>query len=590
VTPCGRPDATWAKPWFTSETDPIERLQLHLDLREPHQHLVRATLSFSPRTPVVRLRMPGWTPGSYLIRDYVRTLEDLQVWQGHDQLPVERLEPACWQVRAAAGAPLEVRWRILATDLSVRTCHLNADHGFLALAGVVLQVEGERWSPIRLSLDLPPSWHPYLSLPSDGEGGWLARDLDHLIDTPLEAGPHASHAFTVAGVPHRWVGWGDDLVLSDPTWLADVERICLACCRLMGVERPAADSYLFVLHLLEQAYGGLEHHDATVLQFSRRALAEPRGRRQLLQLVAHEYLHQWNVRRLRPAELTPIDYDRATVVPTLWFAEGVTSYYDQLLPLAAGLSDEKDLLEDLGADLSRYRLTPGRAIQSLRLSSEEAWVKLYRPDPHSGDCQVSYYLKGAVLALVLDLHLRRHGSALTLVLRDLWRSHGVQERGYRWSDLVAAFVAHAPDLSTLLPIWLESEEDPPLDSYLEDVGLVLSAETSPHPNPGWQLDVGATTLARVARGGAAERAGLQVGDELLALDQHRLRSPEDAKRRLMTCGYGAPFTVLYCRDGLVRQNVLVCEPPAIERWRLSIDPAAPPPTAEARFRWLGLLP
>jgi len=534
--------------------------------------------------------MPAWTPGSYLIRDYVRTLEDLQVWQDSEQLVTERLEPACWQVRPAPGVPLEVRWRILATDLSVRTCHLNADHGFLALAGVVLQVDGERWRPIRLSLDLPAGWHPFLSLPADGEGGWLARDFDHLVDTPLEAGPHPSHTFTVAGVPHRWVGWGGDLVDSDPAWLASVERICLACCRLMGVERPAAASYLFVLHLLDQGYGGLEHDDATVLQFSRRALAEPRGRRQLLQLVAHEYLHQWNVRRLRPAELTPIDYDRAAVVPTLWFAEGVTSYYDQLLPLAAGLSEEKDLLEDLGADLSRYRLTPGRAIQSLRLSSEEAWVKLYRPDPHSGDCQVSYYLKGAVLALVLDLHLRRQGSALALVLRDLWRSHGVLARGYRWPDLLAAFVAHAADLSTLLPIWLESEEDPPLDSYLEDVGLVLSAETSPHPNPGWQIEGGATTLARVARAGAAERAGLQVGDELLALDQHRLRCPEDVRRRLMDFGPGAPVPLLYCRDGLVRQTQMACEPPGIERWRLSIDPAAPHRTAEARSRWLSLLP
>jgi predicted metalloprotease with PDZ domain len=358
----------------------------------------------------------------------------------------------------------------------------------------------------------------------------------------------------------------------------------------MGVERPAAPSYLFVLHLLDQGYGGLEHHDATVLQFGRRALAEPQGRRRLLQLVAHEYLHQWNVRRLRPAELTPIDYNRATVVPSLWFAEGVTSYYDQLLPLAAGLSGEKDLLEDLGADLSRYRLTPGRAIQSLRLSSEEAWVKLYRPDPHGVDCQVSYYLKGAVLALVLDLHLRRQGSALALVLRDLWRSHGVMERGYRGPDLLAAFVAHAADLSTLLPIWLESEEDPPLDSYLQDVGLVLSAETSPHPNPGWQLESEAPILARVARAGAAERAGLQVGDELLALDRHRLRSPEDVRRQLLVSGCAAEITVLYCHDGLVRQTQLACDPPAIERWRLSIDPGASFGTAEARSRWLSLLP
>ena len=562
-------------------------LQLHLDLRDPHQHLVRATLTLQPRTALVRLRMPAWTPGSYLVRDYVRTLEGLEVWQAGERLHLDRLEPACWQLRPSSDEPLEVRWRILATELSVRTCHLTTDHGFLALAGVVLQVEGERWTPIRLNLTLPPGWTPFLPLPADGCGGWLARDFDHLIDTPIEAGPHACHPFTVAGVPHRWVGWGEDLVGADAGWLSDVERVCLACCRLMGVERPPTADYLFVLHLLDQGYGGLEHDDATVLQFSRRALAQPEGRRKLLQLVAHEYLHQWNVRRLRPAELSPIDYDRATVVPTLWFAEGITSYYDQLLPLVAGLSEEKALLEDLGADLSRYRLTPGRAVQSLQLSSQEAWVKLYRPDPHSPDCQISYYLKGAVLALVLDLHLRRHGSALALVLQDLWQSHGTCQRGYRRDDLIVAFAHHASDLSTLLPIWLQTEEDPPLDGYLEDVGLVLSAEASNHRNPGWQFEAGGTTLARVTRGGACETAGLQVGDELLALDQQRLRTPDDARRHL---NQTSPLDVLFCRDGVVRQTTLSTEPPGIERWRLKLDANASASATEARRRWLSLLP
>ena len=319
----------------------------------------------------------------------------------------------------------------------------------------------------------------------------------------------------------------------------------------------------------------------------RRALAQPDGRRRLLQLVAHEYLHQWNVRRLRPAELCPIDYDRPTLVPTLWFAEGVTSYYDQLLPLAAGLSDEKDLLEDLGKDLSRFRLTPGRAVQSLRLSSQEAWVKLYRPDPHGADCQISYYLKGAVVALVLDLHLRRHGAALALVLRDLWRRHGVSERGYNSADLIAAFAHHAADLSTLLPIWLESEEDPPVDGYLEDVGLLLSAELSSHREAGWQFETAGTVLNRVLRGGPAERAGLQVGDELIALDRQRLRAGDDAKRHLVS---DQPLEVCFCRDGLVRQTTLHSDSPGIQSWRLRPDPQAPESAIEARRRWLSLLP
>lgn len=575
-------------------------LSLHLDLRHPHQRLVRATLRLRPRTAPLRLRWPGWTPGSYLIRDYVRTLEGLEAWQGGQRLELERLEPACWQLTSAAAGPeaepLVLRWRILASELSVRTCHLDGDHGFLALAGVVPLPEGERWSAWRLSLSLPPGWQAFLPLPADGQGGWLARDGDQLIDSPLEVGPHPCHGFTVAGVPHRWVSWGGDLPRQDPAWLPDVERVCQACCRLMGEERPAAPHYLFVLHLLEQGYGGLEHDEASVLQFGRRALRQPEGRRKLLQLVAHEYLHQWNVRRLRPRELCPIDYDRPTVVPSLWFAEGVTSYYDQLLPHTAGLGSEEELLADLGADLSRYLLTPGRAVQSLRQSSQEAWVKLYRPDPHAPDCQVSYYLKGAVLALVLDLHLRRHGSALALVLRQLWRSHGALGRGYGEDDLLAAFVNHAADLSTLLPFWLESEEDPPLKGYLADIGLMLVAEPSQQPHVGWRLAAGhgAPTLSRVERGGPAEAAGLQVGDELLALGQQRLRNPEEGASLLGALVGGGngevPLPLLYCRDGQVRSADLLPGPPQVESWRLMIDPGAPGQATQARARWLTLLP
>jgi predicted metalloprotease with PDZ domain len=566
---------------------------LHLDLTAPERRLVRARLSVAPRTPSLLLRLPAWTPGSYLIRDYVRTLEGLSARQHGRVLPLERLEPACWRLQATTGEPLELSWRILATELTVRTCHLNADHAFLALAGVVLQVEGERWSPHRLSISLPEGWQAFLPLPVT-ENGWLARDFDQLIDSPIEAGPHPSTAFQVAGVPHRWVGMGGDLPLQDPAWLADVERVALACCRLMGVERPASTAYLFVLHLLDKGYGGLEHDDGCVLQFGRGALQESNGRRRLLQLVAHEYLHQWNVRRLRPVELTPIDYDRPTVVPTLWFAEGVTSYYDQLLPLAAGLTTEADLLSDLGADLSRFLLTPGRRIQSLRHSAQEAWVKLYRPDPHNPDCQVSYYLKGAVIALVLDLHLRRHGAALALVLQELWRSHGAVGRGYREADLLAAFARHAPDLSTLLPFWLESEQDPDLPGYLADVGLRLTPERSTVPDAGWQCD-GAAVLERVRRGGAAEAAGLQVGDELLALDGSRLRSAEQVRQRLQALrqnpeGGWPALPLLFCRDGRVRQTGLCPQPPAVECWRLELDPEAPAAAAERRERWLGLLP
>ena len=575
-------------------------VDVDLDLREPSSHLVRVELRLQPRLPQLRLQLPAWTPGSYLIRDYVRNLEGLEVVQGSRVLTAQRLGPACWQVEVdPAASPLTIRYRILATDLTVRTCHLDHEHGFLALAAVVLEVEGERWSPHRLRCLLPEGWRAFSSLPGslDVAEGVIARDLDQLLDAPLECGPHAERAFSVAGVPHRWVTWAgassgdgsDDWLLQTfPTLLSDVEQVCLACCRLMGVPRPASEGYLFILHLVDDGYGGLEHDDGTVLIYGRRNLAKADGYRKFLQLVAHEYLHQWNVRRLRPAELTPIDYHRPVAVPTLWFAEGITSYVDQFLPLTAGLSTAEQLLEDLGAELSRYRLTPGRFVQSLRQSSQEAWVKLYRADAYSGDSQISYYLKGAVVALCLDLHLRRSGSCLAVVLQTLWQRFGRYGRGYQEADVLTAFSDAAADLGTLLPNWLESVDDPDLDGYLRDVGLLLEPVEAETPWIGLTaaVDAGQLIARRVQRGGPAETAGLMVGDELLALDGLRLRDPEQLSAALRP---GAEQQLLMARRSQIRSLTLSSLPPRPDSYKLIEDPEADAQALQRREQWLSLL-
>ena len=566
---------------------------LRLDLRSPQQHLVHAELSFVPTQRRLELRLPSWTPGSYLIRDYVRTLEGLQVWQGTHPLPARRLTPSCWLLHLKELDQIQVRYTIQATELSVRTCHLNSQHGFLALAGVALEIEGARWSPHHLELLLPEGWDAFLSLPQVGAQLWRAGHFDALIDSPIEVGPHRAHSFAVAAVPHRWVSWGGDPT-ADPSWLRDVEQVCLACCRLMGEERPPGDPYLFVLHLLEEGYGGLEHNHGAVLQFSRRRLATAPGRRKLLQLVAHEYLHQWNVRRLKPAELSPVDYGQPIPVPTLWFAEGVTSYYDVLLPGSCGLCSEMETLEELGEDLNRYFLCNGRTVQSLRDSSLEAWVKLYRQDAYSSNNQVSYYLKGAVLALVLDLHLRRHSSSLSQVLQQLWERFGRWESGYREEDLLTIFADHSLDLSTLLPHWLCSTEDPDVQSYLQDVGLTLKAESAAHPDAGWHLErrpEGTLHLKSVSRHGAAEAAGLEVGDELLALNRLRVRKLSDLEAILeIPAANKASLTVLFSRDGRVYDTQLSPGPPPITRWCLHGDPEASREALERRRQWLELVP
>ena len=569
---------------------------LQLDLRAANQHLVGVCLSHTPTSPTLRLSLPAWTPGSYLIRDYVRQLEGLRVTQQGIPLELRRISPSSWEVGLPSLEPLEIHYQLVATELSVRTCHLTADHGFLALAAVAVQIEGERWKPHGLQLQLPEGWKPFVPLLQQADG-WIAETYDQLIDTPIEVGPHGTHGFSVAGVPHRWVTWGqtlagDDFIAADPHWLPDVERVCLACCAVMGVERPAADHYLFVLHLSEKGYGGLEHDSSTVLHYGRKALAKTDGRRKLLQLVAHEYLHQWNVRRLRPAELTPYRYGDAVVIPTLWFAEGVTSYLDHLLPYAAGVTTAESVLEDLGGELGRYLLSPGRAVQSLLESSQEAWVKLYKPDAYSSNSQISYYLKGAVLALVLDLLLRRHGASLTQVLQNLWQSHGRWGRGYHESDLVQAFAQfHAP-LSTLLPQWLRSQAEPPLHELLAGVGLELIPETETHLDLGASVEVkgGQLWVQRVDRQGPASQAGLMVGDELVALDAERLRHPDDLGVMLDLKRSGHQRQLLIARDGRMRNLTITPASPSIKAWSLGLVAGQTEQTTTQRNRWLGLQP
>jgi predicted metalloprotease with PDZ domain len=306
-----------------------------------------------------------------------------------------------------------------------------------------------------------------------------------------------------------------------------------------------------------------------------------------LQLVAHEYLHQWNVRRLRPQELSPYSYGGAVIVPTLWFAEGVTSYFDSLVVYRAGLCSKEELLAEWAEQISRYLTTPGRRVQSLLESSEEAWVKLYRRDAHSDNQQVSYYLKGQLLALLLDLHLRAHGASLEQLLQQLWRNFGSTGRGYSTEDLFDAIGGFDPQLAQLCAGWLASTAELPLASYLQTVGLLLTAQASDQASTGLQLELVGRELRvrRVDRHSPAEQAGLAPVDELLALDGERLRSCEQWEQGLRPEG---EHQLLFCRDGLVRTSVLWPAAPQPRHWQLLTDSSAPAAAAQLRSKWLGL--
>ena len=375
------------------------------------------------------LQLPVWTPGSYTVRDHAQHLHSLRLSNGSTVQKVRRLSPSRWLCELTTLEPVTLSYAIESRDLTVRTGLLDPDFASLSLASVAMEIEGFRWMPHHLEVSAPSHWQVHLPLESSVKG-WLAPDFDALIDTPLHAGPFAVEPFTVHGHRHELLLIGAPPFGWPESFISDIERVCQATCDLMGTPPPAGDRYQLVLQLLEKGYGGLEHDHSAVLQFNWSALASKKGYRQLLQLVGHEYLHQWNVRRLRPVELRPYNYSQPVICEGLWFAEGITSYYDLFLPLWAGCTDQTMLLEDFGEELSSVLMSPGRSIQSLSMSAEEAWVKLYKATPASRDTQISYYRLGAAVAFCLDVRLRSFGSSLPVLLRHLWSFFGEQRRGF----------------------------------------------------------------------------------------------------------------------------------------------------------------
>ena len=561
-------------------------VRIHLDLREPERQTVQVSLSWVPETLHQTWQMPVWTPGSYTVRDHVQHLHSLRLECEGGTVPIRRVAPSRWQADLTHLAPLTLRYAVEARHLTVRTCHLDPDLASLCLSGLAMEVQGCRWSPHQLTVSTPDSWSVHVPLDHSGDG-WSAADFDALVDSPVHAGPFEARLIRVLDHQHQLLLIGAPPAGWPPSFLDDVVAVCEATCRLMGTPPPAGDNYQLVLILLEQGYGGLEHDHGTVLHYNWAALQKPEGYRQLLQLIGHEYLHQWNVRRLRPAELRPYHYGSAVISEGLWFAEGITSYFDLALTMLAGRSDRPTFLADLGEELSRVQLTPGRRVQSLSDSAREAWVKLYKATATSRDTQVSYYRLGAATAFCLDVRLRRRNSSLASLLRRFWGSHGITARGYHRTDIQALLAESDSSLSDELATWLDQPDSLPLDACTQELGLRLDPEKCSSPDSGMTLrdDGGAVLVSRVRPDGPAAKAALVPDDEVIAVQGRRLRRMSDLPGLLRGA---TPVPIVYARRGCLAETQLIPDE-AVDRWRLSWDPGASRSQRDLRDQWFQIL-
>ena len=530
--------------------------------------------------------LPAWIPGSYLIRDFARHIVAIRAESEGKPVSLNKLDKHTWQARPlAVGRPLSVTCEIHAWDLSVRGAHLDATHAFFNGTSVFLRAIGQEDAPCLVDIQPPEgrsftSWRVATALePARGEPGaakrhgfgvYRAACYDELIDHPVEMGAFTLARFVACGVTHDIAITGrHDCDVERLT--ADLKRICAWQIRFFGEPAPMK-RYVFLVTAVGEGYGGLEHRASTALLCSRNDLpyrgmrGVPEGYRTFLGLCSHEYFHTWNVKRIKPAAFVPYDFNRENYTTQLWAFEGITSYYDDLALLRSGVIDRNDWLELLAKTISNVQRTPGRSRQSLAESSFDAWSKFYRPDENTPNVVVSYYAKGALVALALDLTLRSKTAnrvSLDDVMRELWRHHGQTGIGVGEDDLrCIAERLSGVDLRRFFADFVHGTRELPLKCLLAGHGIRLDWEAAKTLSLGIKTatEGDSIPLATVFDDGAAQAAGLASGDVLIALDGLRV-TPASLERMLARYQPGATLKIhTFRRDELMEFSLRLAAP------------------------------
>jgi predicted metalloprotease with PDZ domain len=563
----------------------------------------------------LELALPVWTPGSYLVRDYARHVECFSAENGGQPLAWQKTDKTTWQIATNGSATIQATYQVYAFELSVRTSHLDDTHGYFNPATLCMFVPGRTEEPHYVTIMPPAGWRVTTGLPASTNHSlispsFIAEDYDELVDSPFECGTHRLLTFEVEGVPHEIALWGHGNE-NETQLVADTKAIVEATRALFSGPLPYR-RYVFIVHLSDGLYGGLEHRNSVSNILDRWTFQPTRAYERYLGLTSHEYYHVWNVKRIRPAPLGPFDYRRENYTRNLWVAEGITNYYDNLILVRGGLITSERYLETLADDIEAMQSQPGRAIQSLTQSSFDTWIKFYRPDENSSNSSISYYLKGSMVALLLDLHIRgrsRGTKSLDDVLRYLFSEiyGGVdQERFYEApafaedGGFLAAVeaVAGSDDsfYQTLLTHATETTEELDYTAAFNQIGMQLEwgykhgqADDPPPATLGLKLksEHGRTKVVSVSRNGPAEQAGIYAGDELLAFEGFRINE-EKLQARLSERQPGDQVRLTVFRGDRLLEITAILGAAPFDTLRLVPDPDATE-AQQMRYRhWLKL--
>ncbi len=597
-----------------SDLPPVE---YRIRVADPGAHLFAVECIVRNPDPEGQIvSLPAWIPGSYMIREFARNIVSIAALADDEPCTLEKLDKHTWRAAVAAGArKLVLQYQVYAWDLSVRSAHLDTTHGFFNGTSIFLAVAGRSAAPCIVTIERPEAdacrhWKLITSMPPEhgraGDGCRFGRfrvaDYDELIDHPVEMGEFSLGRFEAAGVPHEIALSGRHDCDLDRL-CADLRRICEWQIALFGAPAPV-DYYAFLTLVVGEGYGGLEHRASTALICSRADLpwkgmeGLPEAYRSFLGLCSHEYFHTWNVKRIKPAAFTPYDLTRENHTRLLWAFEGFTSYYDDLALVRSGVISVDDYLELLGKTVSNVMRGSGRLKQSVAESSFDAWTKYYRQDENAPNAIVSYYAKGALIALALDLQLRAGSDgrcSLDDVMRLLWQRHGLTGLGVPEDGIFAAVRDVAGEgLGRRLARWLQKAvegcEDLPLARLLKPMGVTLeAARVSSAPVLGIKLAAGGgeAKLANVFDGGPAQQAGVSAGDVLVAVDGLRVTGAKGLDDMLARRRAGDEVELhVFRRDELMRFRLVLAEPPA-DKYSLKLSERALAGARALRKGWLG---
>ena len=575
----------------------------------------------SPSPEGQRVSLPAWIPGSYMIRDFARNIVTIEGRSEGKPVALEKLDKQTWQAAPCSGV-LELHYTVYAWDLSVRSAHLDTTHGYFNGTSVFLRVHGQDEQPCSVEL-LPPQgesysqWRVATTLPAldaaaYGFGFYSAADYDELIDHPVEMGDFTLIEFEACGIPHAMALTGRHY--ADIERLKrDLTRICEYNISLFG-EAPF-ERYLFQTMVVGNGYGGLEHRSSTSLLCSRDDLPRPGDEtvsdnyRGFLGLCSHEYFHSWNVKRIKPAAFLPYDLAQEVHTPLLWAFEGFTAYYDDISLVRCGLIPAQSYLELLGQTITRVIRGSGRLKQSVSESSFDAWTKFYKQDENGPNAIVSYYTKGSLVALALDLMLRNQSDgkrSLDDVMRTLWQRHGKPHVGVSPAQMEALVAeVFGSELGDFFDKALRGTEDLPLAELFKLVGVDYRLRTATsNSDKGGKAgkENGETPLALGVRygsdplgakllnvfdGSAAQTAGLAAGDIVVAVDG--LRATQESIEKLLAFHRAKSSVVMHAfrRDELMEFTVPIRQAP-LDTCYLVAEETASDTQLLLRRGWLGV--